>query len=98
MGTTESKPNSFNFDANDGLILKGLVVAVKVEDKNWDGKSYKRLDATITNGRSTWSYRYSDTQGPIPKIEPFKRIAIDVQSANSEKGNTVVKGEVLSHG
>ncbi|GHC12580.1 hypothetical protein [Cerasicoccus arenae] len=98
MAENTTKPDNNNLLADDGLILKGLVVAVKVEDKSWEGKNYKRLEATITNGKSTWFYRFSDTAGPIPEIHPFRRILIIVQSANSEKGNTVVKGEVLSHG
>ncbi|WP_309386366.1 hypothetical protein [Cerasicoccus frondis] len=79
-------------------MLTGLVISVQEQDKTWEGKSYKQLEVGITNGKKTWFFRQSDTQGPLPAVAPFTRATIEVQSAQTEKGNTVVRGVFLSNG
>ena len=79
---------------DDGLFLTGLVVAVDTLDKSWENKNYRQLKATITNGRSSFTYLASDTQAPLPTVLPFQRARVEVESARSEKGMMTVRGKI----
>ncbi len=79
----------------DGLILNGLVMAVEVAEKVWEGKSYRQLKAAVTNGVRSFFYTRSDREGPLPEIRPFSRIKVSVTGAYTEKGTVTVRGDVV---
>lgn len=93
----EQKVSNVSIDGLDGhgLILSGLVVAIEIRDKSWEGKNYKQLKATVSNGSKSWFFTQSDTQGPLPEIKPFSVVRIIVGNANTEKGNVTVQGDII---
>ncbi len=77
---------------DDGIFLKGLIVASETVEKIWEEKSYKQLKVTITNGAKSFFYVMTDRNEEIPKVELFKRARIRVDMAQSDKGNLTVRG------
>lgn len=94
MGNEPPKTNGIpGLKPEDGLFLKGLIVASEVAEKSWEGQSYKQLKLTITNGLKSFFYTMSDKSGELPAVELFKRASVRVDSATSDRGNLTVRGE-----
>lgn len=72
------------------------MVSVETLDREWDGKPYKQVKASVSNGKRIITYTADDKKGlPLPVIMPFSRIRIAVDYASSDKGNLTVKGAIL---
>lgn len=86
IGTANLKPD-------DGVFLKGLIVASEVVEKDWEGQKYKQLKVTVTNGIKSFFYVMTDKLHDLPKVELFRRAFIRVDNAQWDKGNLTVRGE-----
>ncbi len=71
---------------------------MNTEPKKWkDEPEYRQLTATITNGRRTIDFVADDKKGrALPEIQPFTRIKVEVEYANTDKGNTSVRGRIVN--
>jgi hypothetical protein len=75
-----------------GLYLKGTVIAVRTEDKEWEKDKYKQTTVEISDGFNVYTmrHRHDDTVYQPPKL--FEQITVRVTYAATEKGKISVKG------
>lgn len=68
------------------------MTAVEEVPRSWEGKEYRQLKATITNGRRSFFFVADDKREPLPKVQPFSRGLVVVEHASTDKGNVTVRG------
>lgn len=80
-----------------GLHLKGTVIAVRIEDKNWEGKSYQQTTVSISDGEQVylWRYRADAPEKPVANPPLFQPVTLRVKRATTEKGQITVGGVLL---
>jgi hypothetical protein len=78
-----------------GLFLKGTVIAVRTEDKEWEKEKYKQTTVEISDGFSVYAmrHRHDDTPYQAPRL--FEQITVRVTYAATEKGKISVKGNLV---
>lgn len=77
---------------DDGLRLSGFVTAVETLNREYDGKQYMQLKATLTNGKRSYFFVADDKKAALPQVDPFSRGVVEVDYANVDKGNITVRG------
>ena len=78
-----------------GLFLKGTVIAVRREDKEWEKDKYTQTTVEVSDGLQVYSmrHRHDDTPYQPPKL--FEQITVRVTYAATEKGKISIKGTLV---
>ena len=79
-----------------GLYLSGIVIASRVEDKEWEGKKYKQFVVSISDGEQVflWRERIEGGEYDLPKM--LSQIRLRVKRATTEKGQITVSGVLVA--
>ena len=94
MANEPNKNHAINsIHEDDGVFLKGLIVASEIVERAWEGRSYRQLKITITNGLKSFFYVMNDEAGAFPEVKLFQRARISIENAQSDKGNLTVRGK-----
>lgn len=78
-----------------GLYLKGTVIAVRTEDKEFESKKYTVTTAEISDGENVFSMRHTHDGKPYTAPKLFAQITVRVTYAATEKGKISVKGLLI---
>lgn len=78
-----------------GLYLKGTVIAVRTEEKEWDKEKYIQTTTEISDGENVFSMRHRHDGKPYQPPKLFSEIKVRVTYASTEKGKISVKGVLL---
>ena len=78
-----------------GLYLKGTVIAVRTEQKEWENKKYVQTSIEISDGQNVYTMRYKHDGTPFNPPGLFKEITIRVTYAATEKGKINVRGVLV---
>jgi hypothetical protein len=78
-----------------GLYLKGTVIAVRTEEKEWEKDKYVQTTVEISDGQNVYTMRHKHDGTPYNPPALFKEIKVRVTYAVTEKGKISVKGVVL---
>lgn len=78
-----------------GLYLKGTVIAVRTEDKEWEKDKYRQTTVEISDGQQVYSmrHRHDETAYEPPKL--FSQVVVRVNYAATDKGKISVKGVLV---
>ncbi len=66
--------------------MKGLLVDVNIERKNWEDRSCMQLKTVITDGIRSFIFVHSDHNSEFPEIESMRRGRVRISSAHTDKG------------
>lgn len=75
-----------------GLYLKGTVIAVRTEEKEWEKDKYTQTTVEISDGEQVYSMRHRHDDKPYQAPKLFSQITLRVTYAATEKGKISVKG------
>ena len=78
-----------------GLFLKGTVIAVRTEEKEWEKEKYTQTTAEISDGVQVYSMRHKHDNTPYQPPKLFEQITVRVTYTATEKGKITVKGTVV---
>lgn len=78
-----------------GLYLKGTVIAVRTEEKEWEKDKYTQTTVEISDGEQVYSMRYRHDGKPYQPPKLFAQVTLRVTYASTEKGKISVKGILL---
>lgn len=78
-----------------GLFLKGTVIAVRTEDKEWEKDKYKQTTVEISDGFNVYAMRHRHDEFPYQPPRLFEQITVRVTYAATEKGKISVKGVLI---
>jgi hypothetical protein len=78
-----------------GLYLKGTVIAVRKEDKEWEKEKYTQTTVEISDGHQVYSMRHRHDETPYQAPKLFEQITVRVTWAATEKGKISVKGALV---
>lgn len=78
-----------------GLYLKGTVIALRTEDKEWDKEKYTQTTVEISDGEQTYSMRHRHDGTPYTPPKLFSQITLRVTYAATDKGRISVKGVLV---
>lgn len=78
-----------------GLYLKGRVIAVRTEEKEWDSKKYVQTTAEISDGETVYSMRHTHDGKPYVPPKLWDEVKVRVTYAATEKGKISVKGVLV---
>ena len=79
-----------------GLYLKGTVIAVRTEEKEWEKDKYIQTTVEISDGEQVYSMRHRHDGKPYQPPKLFSEITLRVSYASTEKGKISVKGLIVS--
>lgn len=73
-----------------------MVIAARLEDREWEGRKYVQQVVSITNGATvyTWKETVEGLQHPLPAA--FSQVRIAVTRASTEKGQITVSGQLIA--
>jgi hypothetical protein len=80
---------------NGGLTLKGMVIAVRTEEKEWENEKYTQTTLEVSDGAQVYSFRHRHGKEPFTAPRAFTPVTIRVNYAATEKGRITVKGQLL---
>lgn len=75
-----------------GLYLKGTVIAVRTEEKEWEKDKYKQTTVEISDGEQVYSMRHRHDDKPYFPPKLFSEVTLRVTYATTDKGKISVKG------
>ncbi|HVT73809.1 MAG TPA: hypothetical protein VHD61_11780 [Lacunisphaera sp.] len=75
-----------------GLFLKGTVIAVRKEEKEWEKEKYEQTTVEISDGFQVYSMRHRHDASPYQPPKLFEQVTVRVTYAATEKGKISVKG------
>ncbi|MDQ5979435.1 MAG: hypothetical protein QG602_2409 [Verrucomicrobiota bacterium] len=75
-----------------GLYLKGTVIAVRTEEKEWEKEKYTQTTVEVSDGQQVYSMRHRHDASPYQPPKLFSEIKVRVTYATTEKGKISVKG------
>jgi hypothetical protein len=78
-----------------GLYLKGTVIAVRTEEKEWEKDKYTQTTVEISDGEQVFSMRHRHDDKPYQPPKLFSQVTIRVTYAATEKGKISVKGVLV---
>jgi hypothetical protein len=78
-----------------GLYLKGTVIAVRTEEKEWEKDKYTQTTVEISDGEQTYAMRHRHDDKPYTPPKIFSQITLRVTYASTEKGRISVKGVLV---
>jgi len=78
-----------------GLYLKGTVIAVRTEEKEWEKDKYTQTTVEISDGEQTYSMRHRHDGTPYTPPKLFSQITMRVTYAATDKGRISVKGVLV---
>jgi len=78
-----------------GLFLKGTVIAVRKEDKEWEKEKYTQTTVEVSDGFQVYSMRHRHDASPYEPPRMFEQITVRVTYAATEKGKITVKGVLI---
>lgn len=78
-----------------GLFLRGTVIAVRTEDKEWDKEKYTQTTVEISDGQNVYAMRHRHDASPYEPPKLFTEIKVRVTYAATEKGKISVKGVLI---
>jgi hypothetical protein len=78
-----------------GLYLKGTVIAVRTEEKEWEKDKYTQTTVEISDGEQVYSMRHRHDGTPYQPPKIFSQIRVRVTYASTDKGKISVKGHVI---
>lgn len=79
-----------------GLFLKGTVIAVRTEDKEWEKEKYTQTTVEISDGHQVFSMRQRHDGTPYQPPKLFEQITLRVTWTSTEKGKITVKGQLIT--
>ena len=68
------------------------MIAIEISDRFWDGERYKRLKASISDGKNIYHYLADDRGKDLPLVERFRRCSVAVTRAQIVEGTIQVNG------
>ena len=78
-----------------GLYLKGTVIAVRTEEKEWEKDKYTQTTVEISDGEQVYSMRHRHDGLPYQPPKMFEQVTIRVTYAMTDKGKISVKGVLV---
>jgi len=78
-----------------GLYLKGTVIAVRTEEKEWEKEKYTQTTTEISDGQQVYSMRHRHDGSEFSPLRLFAQVTIRVTYATTEKGKISVKGVLV---
>lgn len=78
-----------------GLYLKGTVIAVRTEEKEWEKDKYTQTTVEISDGQQVYSMRHRHDASPYQPPKMFEQITVRVTYAMTDKGKISVKGVLV---
>lgn len=78
-----------------GLYLSGCVVAVKIEDKEWEGKKYRQSVTSISDGEQVFLWKERADDPGFKPMKMFQHLRLRVNRATTEKGQISVAGMLV---
>jgi hypothetical protein len=78
-----------------GLYLKGTVIAVRTEEKEWEKEKYTQTTVEISDGEQTYTMRHRHDGSPYSPPKLFSQVTMRVTWASTEKGRISVKGAMV---
>lgn len=78
-----------------GLYLKGTVIAVCTEEREWDKEKYTQTSVEISDGEKVYSmrHRHDGTAYTPPKL--FTQVTVRVNYTATDKGKISVRGVLV---
>lgn len=78
-----------------GLYLKGTVIAVRTEEKEWEKDKYLQTTVEISDGTQTYAMRHRHDSTPYTPPNLFSQITVRVTYAMTDKGRISIKGVLV---
>ncbi len=78
-----------------GLHLKGTVIAVRTEEKEWEKEKYTQTTLEVSNGEQVYSFKHKHGAEPFKAPRAFDAVVIRVDYATTDKGRITVRGDIL---
>jgi len=78
-----------------GLILKGMVIAARTEEKEWEKEKYTQTTLEVSDGAQVYSFRHKHGKEPFAAPRPFTPVTIRVEYAATDKGRISVRGLLI---
>ena len=78
-----------------GLYLKGTVIAVRTEEKEWEKEKYTQTTTEVSDGEQVYSIRHRHDGSPYLPPKLFTQVTVRVTYAATEKGKISVKGVLV---
>ena len=79
-----------------GLYLKGTVIAVRTEEKEWEKDKYTQTTVEVSDGEQVYSMRHRHGESPYVPPKLFTHITLRVTYAATDKGKISVKGILVA--
>ena len=92
---TAALPPSPHPPLDGGLLLKGTVIAVRTEEKEWEKEKYTQTTLEVSDGAQVYSFRHKHGKEPFLAPRPFTPVTIRVEYAATDKGRISVRGVLL---
>lgn len=78
-----------------GLYLKGTVIAVRTEEKEWEKEKYTQTTFEVSDGEQVYTMRHRHDDKPFVPPRLFTQINVRVTYAATEKGKMTLKGVLV---
>lgn len=78
-----------------GLHLKGTVIAVRTEEKEWEREKYTQTTVEVSDGEQVYGVRHKHDAAGFTPPKLFTQITLRVEYATTEKGRITCRGRFL---
>lgn len=78
-----------------GLHLKGTVIAVRTEEKEWEKEKYTQTTIEVSDGEQVYCVRHKHDGRDFKAPKLFTQVVVRVEYATTEKGRITVRGRFL---
>lgn len=93
-GASQQSPST-QPQLSGGLHLKGTVIAVRTEEKEWEKEKYTMTTVEVSDGEQVYAIRHKHDGAVFVPPKLFTPISLRVQYAATEKGRITVRGQYL---
>src|SRR3954447_25082726 len=90
-----ASPTTQSPQLSGGLYLKGTVIAVRTEEKEWEKDKYTQTTVEISDGVQVYSMRHRHDGLPYQPPKLFAPLTVRVTYAATDKGKISVKGVIV---